>query len=87
MKQLTIRGFEDDLERCLRALAREENISLNQAALRLLRRGAGLLEGATKSDRVGDSLDHLIGTWSEEQAKRMEEVLADCEQVDEALWR
>ena len=45
MKQLTVRGFDDDLERAIRQLARRERISLNQAALKLLRRGAGLPDG------------------------------------------
>ena len=37
MKQLTIRGFDDELIRRIRAVAREEGLSLNQAVLRLLR--------------------------------------------------
>ena len=42
MNQLTVRGFDDELSDRLRGLARREGISLNQAALRLLRKGAGL---------------------------------------------
>ena len=41
MKQLTIRGFDEDLERAIRQLARRDGISLNRAALKLLRRGRG----------------------------------------------
>jgi len=42
MKQLTVRGFDRGLERRLRELARERRVSLNRAALILLREGAGL---------------------------------------------
>ena len=63
MHQLTIRGFDDELTDRIRQLARREGISLNRAVLRLLRRGAGLGERDDKPDVVGDSLDHLIGTW------------------------
>ena len=44
MNQITVRGFDDELSACLRRLAKREGLSLNQAALRLLRRGAGLAE-------------------------------------------
>ena len=43
VKQLTVRGFDDELSASLRNLAKREGISLNQAALsclRLLRKGA-----------------------------------------------
>ena len=45
MNQITIRGLDDELSACLRRLAKREGLSLNQAALRLLRRGAALAEG------------------------------------------
>ena len=41
MKQLTVRGFDDELAEAIRQLARRDGTSLNQAALKLLRRGAG----------------------------------------------
>ena len=67
MKQLTIRGFDDHLERRIRQLARAEGISLNRAVLKLLRRGAGLGEGTSGRDVVGNVLDHLMGTWTAEE--------------------
>ena len=42
MNQLTVRGFDDELSAIMRRLAKQEGISLNQAALRLLRKGAGI---------------------------------------------
>ena len=45
LNQITVRGGDDELSACLRRLAKREGLSLNQAALRLLRRGAGLAEG------------------------------------------
>jgi hypothetical protein len=88
MKQLTIRGFGKELERAIRNLARSEHISLNQAALRLLSRGAGLDKHRHEEEHtVGASLDHLIGTWSEEEAQKVMEAVADFETIDESLWR
>ena len=47
MKQLTVSGFDDDLAEAIRQLARRDGTSLNQAALKLLRRGRACLTGAT----------------------------------------
>ena len=87
MNQLTIRGFDEELASRIRELARREEISLNRAVLRLLRRGAGLGEGSRDADIVGDSLDHLIGTWTEEELSEMDRALEDLSRVDEAKWR
>jgi len=70
----------------VRRLAAREKISLNQAALRLLRRGAGLSEDAEETGTVGRSLDHLIGSWSAEEAEEFEATLADLESIDEDAW-
>ena len=70
MRQLTIRGLDEPLFQRLQQLARQEAISLNKAALLLLKRGAGLAPSRQPAEEVGHSLDHLIGAWSpgEEQA-------------------
>lgn len=86
MHQITVRGFDDELNSILRRLAKREGISLNQAALRLLRKGAGLPDGAAKVDCVDTSLDHLIGTWTQAEADEMDVVLEDFASIDEAVW-
>ena len=83
-QHLTIRGLAPQLERQIRALARRERISLNKAALRLLEKGAGL--GTRQDDRIGSSLDHLIGTWKPEEAEEFLESVRSCDQVDPELW-
>ena len=87
MNQLTIRGFDDDLSASVRRLARREGISLNQAALRLLRKGAGLADNSGGEDVVGSSLDHLIGNWTPAEVGEMDSALEEFEIVDEADWR
>lgn len=69
----------------MRALARAEGISLNEAVLRLLRRGAGVHPGQG-ADVVGDSLDHLAGTWSDGDLREFTEAVRGTEQVDESFW-
>ena len=87
MHQLTIRGFDDELASRIRQLARREGISLNRAVLRLLRRGAGLGERSDNPAVVGDSLDHLIGTWTAEEAAELNRALNELSPIDEEMWR
>lgn len=69
MSDLSLHGFDEELERRLREIARREGVSFNEAALRLLRQGAGLAESAVPSTAVGDALDSFIGRWSESDEK------------------
>ena len=86
MNQITIRGFDDDLSVHLHSLAQWEGISLNQAALRLLRKGAGLAEMPVRPGIVDTSLDHLIGAWTQEEAEELDAALEEFETIDEAAW-
>ena len=86
LKQLTLRGFDKELERRLRNDARADGVSLNRAALTLIRRGAGL-DSAVPSNAVGSGLDHLIGTWSESDERSLRRATAVFERVDEDFWR
>lgn len=87
MNQLTIRGLGPELERKVRNLAAQEGISLNQAVLRLLKKGAGV-ESVSKTavDRVGSALAPFIGSWSKEQSAEIEEALEVFEQVEPSFW-
>jgi len=86
MTQLTLRGFDKDLARRLRETARQHGVSLNRAALLLLRRGAGLEATATRANVVGETLDHLAGRWSEIEAREVERSVGVFEEVDRELW-
>ena len=87
MNQLTVRGFDDELAERIQRLAKRDGTSLNQAALKLLRKGAGLADPGQGPDTVGSSLDHLIGTWSADEAAELDAALEECEVIDEAAWR
>ena len=86
MEQLTVRGFGDDLAERIRRLAIREGKSLNQTVLKLLRKGAGLRNDSGDSDRVGSSLDHLIGTWTKAEADEMDAALEEFEKIDGSVW-
>ena len=87
MNQLTVRGFDNELSASVRGLSRREGISLNQAALKLLRKGAGLSDGTGGADIIGSTLDHLIGAWTTEEADEMDSALLEFETADESVWK
>jgi len=88
VKQLTIRGFEPELERELHRLARAQGISLNKAALDLMRRGAGLeADSGQDPETIGNGLDAFIGSWNETDERRVLEAVKVFESIDEDLWR
>lgn len=84
-RQLRVRGFGDDVER-LRAVARAEGVSLNEAVLRLLRKGAGLPSNEA-GNVIGDALDHLAGTWTDADLREFDEAVRVTERIDDDLWR
>lgn len=85
MQQLTLRGFDLELERHLRKVAKSLNLSLNKAALHLMRKGAGL-DAEQELDVVGASMDHLIGTWSAADVEEFQTATQDFERIDEESW-
>ena len=87
MNQLTLSGFDEELAGRIRHLAKQEGLSLSQAALRLLRLGAGLDQPKDAGGTVGASLDHLIGTWTAEHSAEVNNALKDFDQIDESMWK
>jgi len=87
VKQLTVRGVGKDLERRLRDVAKARGVSLNRAALILLRAGAGLGAPRHRANVVGDSLDDLIGSWSKAEESEFLQTIGRLEEIDPSLWR
>lgn len=85
MTQLTLRGFDRELERALRRVAREERISLNQAALKLLRKGAGVEAAAHAA--IGEALDPFVGSMSLEDAHAVADSVRLSDEADLAQQR
>ena len=87
MKKIELSGFEDDLVKALRRVAEREQISMEQAAVKLLRKGAGLEVAKKPAGKIGNSLDHFIGTWSEEEAAELQAALREYHVVNKSACR
>ncbi len=64
-----------------------DNVSENEAALKLIRRGADLNERAPVKGKIGNSLDEFIGTWTEEEAAEIMEAIQELHVIDEEMWQ
>ncbi len=65
MKELVLH-IDAELKTKIKELANNADISVNEAAIKLLQKGASLYEAS--NTKIGNSLDFLIGAWSEEEA-------------------
>lgn len=82
-----MRGFDKELSKRLRGVAKERDLSLNRAALLLMRRGAGLSEDKGSTASIGGALDRFIGSWTEAEEKRVLKAIKPLSVVDPDLWK
>ncbi|MDT0633333.1 hypothetical protein [Spectribacter hydrogenoxidans] len=75
MTQLTLRGFDPELEKRLRELAARDHLSLNKAALKLMRRGAGLEAASEAGQPIGDRLKRFAGRMPAAEAERIDQAI------------
>ena len=87
LNQLTVRGFDKDLQRSVREFARRYGVSLNRAAVTLMRRGAGLEQSTDAGHSVGDALDHFVGSWSAQDEREVLAEVSVFEEIEPELWR
>ena len=79
--QYTIRGIPAAIDNALRARARADGKSLNEAAVAALAEGAGVAGTPRKRRDLAD----IAGTWKADKA--LESALTAQDRVDENLWR
>lgn len=87
IKHLTIRGLDEQTEAEVKTLARISHVSVNKAALALIRKGAGIRDNGQGPDVVGRALDAFIGSWSGEAERELLNAISDLGRVDESLWK
>jgi len=86
MKTISVRGLDDQTAAKLKDEAKRKNLSVNALVLDLLRRGIGV-KPASQRRAIHNDLDHLAGTWSDEEAREFQESTRSFEEVDKELWR
>ncbi len=84
MKKLTIRGIDPELANKIKERANRSGMSINKMILRLLESTLGLKE--KKVFPTYNDLDHLAGTWMEEDEKEFNKNILEFEKIDKELW-
>jgi hypothetical protein len=85
MTTMTLRGIDEHLASTLKALARDQGVSLNTLALRLIREATGV--DKRKRTLLHHDLDTLAGTWSEEDEVAFHVATQSLETIDENIWK
>ncbi|MEM8860043.1 MAG: antitoxin [Chloroflexota bacterium] len=85
MTQLTIRNIEKQLHSALKQEASRKNTSMNRLVVHILKEAMGLEK--TEMKRTYHDLDHLAGTWSEDEFKAFEKAMEPFDQIDEDMWQ
>ena len=85
-KQYTVRGVDKDLDRVIRETAQEYGISVNKAAVALLRRAAGLDTPANRKGPPYHDLDELAGSLRRDEAAKLLETVKESRKIDAELW-
>ncbi|MGH7177081.1 MAG: hypothetical protein ACREJC_06870 [Tepidisphaeraceae bacterium] len=81
--QYTLRNIPKKVDKALRAKAKAERKSLNQAALEAIKSGLGVSDEPGKKRNLSD----LVGTLTKEDAKAIEETRAIFDRVDADEWK
>ncbi len=85
MTTMTLRGIDDTISCALKERARREDTSVNTVMIKILKESLGIEK--KKRTAVYDDLDHLAGTWNEQDSAEFVQATAVFEKVDEDMWK
>ena len=87
MKQITVRDIGGELHRAIKKEASRRGVSMNRYVLAILREAVGLNDGLRKPPEEYQDLDHLAGTWTDQDYADFVEQFEAQRSVDDDLWR
>lgn len=86
MKAITLRNLPPDIARTVQQRAKQRKTSVNKAVIELLEESAGG-EAKKKAPIRYQDLDHLVGTWTKEEADAFDKLIAEQRTIDPGLWK
>jgi hypothetical protein len=81
---ITLRNIPPKLREVIQKRAEADGLSLNKTILRMLEEATGQRPTGRK---LHHDLDHLAGTWSEEEAAAFDTALIEQRGLDPKLWQ
>lgn len=85
MSTMTLRGIDEIITGALKEKACREETSVNAVVLSIIKTSLGLEK--KKRSAIHNDLDHLAGTWSEQDAAEFARVVTEFDRVDEDIWK
>ena len=87
MKQLTIRGVDEELHHALREGADRHGMSINRYVLSVIKESIGLANSGVLRDAEFNDLDDLAGTWTQQEYDEFKGHLQTQRTIDAELWQ
>jgi len=88
VKQITLRGIPEEIEKKVRKEADRKGLSFNRAFLSILEGSSGIRLNAKKREKtLNHDLDHLSGKWTKEEGEAFNKTLGLQRSIDEDLWK
>ena len=85
MKAITLRNIPADLSCRIERRAKEKGLRLNRTVIQILDEALGT--STKRAAKLHHDLDHLAGSWSENEAPEFEADLAAQRKIDPELWQ
>lgn len=86
MKAITIRGVEPDVAEKLKLTASDQNKSINQLIIELIKKSLGISK-EKKYSREYDDLDNLFGSWDDKEYSTIQNKINQERQIDQEIWQ
>jgi hypothetical protein len=85
MKAITIRGIDSSISSKLKQVAKNENKSVNQLVLDIIKQNIGM-QKRKKYTITYDDLDHLFGIWTDAEFNKIQSIIDGQRKIDRELW-
>ena len=86
MKAITIRGVEPDVAKKLKLTASEQNKSINQLVIELIKKSLGIEKEKIYTREYND-LDNLFGSWDDNEYSAIQNKINQERQIDQEIWK
>ncbi len=86
MKAITLRNLPPEVAKTVQQRAKKKKTSVNKAVIELLEESVGGKVRKKQQVRYHD-LDHLIGTWTKEEADAFDKIIKSFRTIDPDLWK
>jgi hypothetical protein len=83
MNQITVRGIDPEIEQKIRKMARDSRQSINNILVGIIRQKFQ----NKKHSPPSETLKHLAGGWSRQDASTFLNSISPCEQIDQEMWK